>query len=237
MAQEILDSHVHLWASWAANSEHHAWMTPESHLAHQYSMAQYRIVTSAPEMRRVVGFVYVETDCRVEPPQRVTSAADERRPEVYALRAIDEMRFLRRLVEGAPAPGDGFTPSDGDLLKGIVAWAPIDRGADAFHAYVAAAREAAGAETWERVKGFRFLMQGMDQPELRVLVDDEGVHEVLGSFGEVLCFDIGVDQRQGGMWQLEMAAELIRRVRERGGEVTFILSESVRERYLGKPCY
>ncbi len=236
MAQEILDSHVHLWAKWAANSEHHAWMTPDSHLAQQYSMAQYRKVTSAPETHRVVGFVYIETDCRVEPPQWVTSAADERRPEVYALRAIDEMRFLRRLVEGTPAPGDGFTASDGDLLKGIVAWAPIDRGADAFLAYVAAAREAAGAETWEMVKGFRFLLQGMDQPELRVLVDDEGVHEVLGSFGEVWCFDIGVDQRQGGMWQLEMTAELIRRVRERGGEVTFILSESVRERFLGKLC-
>jgi L-rhamnono-1,4-lactonase len=231
MVQEILDSHVHLWASWAANSEHHTWMTPGSHLASQYSMAQYRNVTSALETHRVVGFVHVETDCRIESPLGVPAAADKQRPEVYALRSIDEMRFLRRLVEGSPAPGDGFAASDGDLLKGIVAWAPMDRGADAFRAYVAAAREAAGAETWERVRGFRFLLQGMGRPELRALVHDKRVHEVLGSFGEKWCFDIGVDQRQGGMWQLEMAEELIRRVRGQGGEVNFILSGSILERF------
>ena len=96
MAQQILDSHVHLWGSWAANTAHHAWMAPGSRLTKQYSTAEYAAATAAPAgeptpPHELVGFVYVETDRRRAGPPSGTAAAaaaaDERGPEAYAARA------------------------------------------------------------------------------------------------------------------------------------------------------
>jgi L-rhamnono-1,4-lactonase len=254
MAQRILDSHVHLWGSWAANPHHHAWMTPGSRLAKRYSVAEYAAATSAPARGggggggggggpappcTPAGFVFVETAPRVDAAPSGRTAADAPRPEAYAARALDEARFLRRLVEGAPAPGDGFGPAASPAtggaapppppLVGIVPWAPLDRGAAAFRAYVAAARGAAGEAAWARVVGFRFLVQGMGRPELGALADSAEAVEVLREFGGRWCFDVGVDVRQGGEWQAEMMEGLVGRVRRAGGEVTFVLSECLRD--------
>jgi L-rhamnono-1,4-lactonase len=225
MAQRILDSHIHLWDVSAANLAHHAWMAPGSHLAKQYSTAEYRTATSPStgDPQRpydLVGVVYVETDRRVEP--RSTTGDEERPPEAYAGRALDELRFLRGLVDG---------DSGGEaLVRGIVAWAPLDRGAAAFRAYVAAARAAAGERAWARVVGFRFLVQGMRRREMGALVEDARVVEVLKEFGGKWCFDLGIDVRQGGEWQADMMEGLVRKVMREGSEVVFVLSELPRGR-------
>ncbi|KAJ9646503.1 L-rhamnono-gamma-lactonase [Coniosporium tulheliwenetii] len=196
--QRILDSHIHLWPASAANPSSHAWMTPGAHLAKQYSVSDYLSASTSPDAV-VEGFVYVETD------RRVGGAGDDNGPsenlEAWA-EPLEELRWLRRIVEGTPEEAEGFSPGDGRLMKGIVAWAPLDRGPDVF----------------EEVKGFRFLLQGIkEEATLRELVLGEGFVGALRRFrgeGRDSSFDVGVDMRGAGVWQLEVAAEMIVKVNE-----------------------
>ena len=97
-----------------------------------------------------------------------------------------------------------------------MAWAPVDRGVDGFWTYVEAANKIAGQDTWGFVKGFRFLLQGIkNQASFDRLVFGEsfvGVLQLLGREG--WSFDVGIDQRQGGVWQLEHFADALRRVHD-----------------------
>lgn len=223
--RRILDAHIHLWPASAANPSSHTWMTPGAHLAKQYSVSDY-LSASASSDAVVEGFVYVETD------RRVGSAGDGQSENLEAwAEPLEELRWLRRIVEGTSEEGAGFTAEQGRLMKGIVAWAPLDRGPDVFEEYVAKAREVAGEKTWGRVKGFRFLLQGIkDEGALRKLVLGEGFVGAMRRFrgeGRDWSFDVGVDMRGAGVWQLELAAEVIVKV-NRGMEkdgVRFILSK------------
>lgn len=140
----------------------------------------------------VSGVVYVETDRHYKTPSE--NLAD------WASNPLDEVKFVSKIVDG------GYGQRDSRILLGIVLWAPMNQPPEVLKEWLCLAEEAAGPETWKRVKGFRFLLQAIhDQDEFKQLVlgDDFVANlRLLGQRG--FSFDIGVDQHSGGPWQLEL---------------------------------
>jgi L-rhamnono-1,4-lactonase len=213
--QKILDSHIHLWPKSAANTKSHGWMQPGEHLTEQYSIQDYLSATSSKTSTSagkfdLQGFVYVETDRAIKP------GGESEDVRIWAEQPLREIAFLRRIVEGTPEEGEGFDATDSKLLKGIVAWAPLDRGITGFQQYLSAARETAGEETWKRIRGCRYLVQGIrDRMMFDKLVKGSEFIDLLRLLGEEgWSFDVGVDQHSGGIWQLFSFGDTILRVHE-----------------------
>jgi hypothetical protein len=164
---------------------------------------------------QVDGFVFVETG------QTARAGNDI---QTWAAGPLGELSFLKGVVEGTPSPGQVTISKDASLLKGIVAWAPIDRGLEAFQEYLKVAEKTAGKETWSRVKGFRYMLQGIrSEQKFKSFVEDPKVIKVLQAFGESYTFDVAVDQHHGGVWQLELVANFIETV-SNSSKTRFILS-------------
>lgn len=221
--KRIIDAHIHLWPASSANPAGHGWMQPGHHLTRQYSIDDY--LSSSSSSHPPDGFVYVETD-RFLPPVPANAADDDTFLR-YIHEPLSEIAFLRRVAEGRPLEGEGHAAEHAKLMKGVVAWAPVHMGRSGLERYFREAERVGGEQLWGLVKGFRVLLQGIrDEKSLRDLVFGqewmEGLKE-LGSKG--FSFDVGVDQRQGGVWQLEIAGEMAKKLRDEGGETILILSE------------
>jgi len=204
----VIDSHIHLWPA------------SGSPFGRGYGIQDYLATSAGVD---VPGFVFIETNRQVGTQADVTQAAKQ---------PLDEIKFLRRIVEGHPQDGDRFVANHSRLLLGMVPWAPIDRGVKGFEEYMIEAEKAAGPLAWTRVKGFRYLLQSIrTKDQFSSLVLSDPVVEILRSFtakGRNFIFEVGVDQRSGGVWQLETAADMIQKVRagvEEAKKVTFILGK------------
>jgi L-rhamnono-1,4-lactonase len=163
-----------------------------------------------------------------------------RKLEIWATEKLEELKFLHRMVDGTSQDleDDGFAPGDGDRLKGLVIWAPFHLPPPLFKLYLRIARETLGEKAWARIVGFRQLLQATrTEAEMRALVESENWQQNIlslrtGREGKSHVFDIGVDTRGGGVWQVEVAADMVAAVRrlerEEGGErsVRFVLSTS-----------
>ncbi|KAK7557076.1 hypothetical protein IWX50DRAFT_242072 [Phyllosticta citricarpa] len=229
----ILDSHIHLWPASAANEDGHTWMTPDAPLTRPYLLSDYLTTThGAP----IVGAVFVETDRRLTP---VDDEADEATILTRCAGPLDEMAWLRSLVE--------HDDTGREMLWGLVPWAPFDATPAAFQRYLDAAEKTTGAAAWARVRGWRYLVQGItNEAAFRGLVGSSGWMENLRECGRRdWCFDIGVDARSGGVWQLEAVADMCEKVRQfedaegagqRGqGRLTFILNHLCKPDMLQHP--
>ncbi|THY78699.1 hypothetical protein D6C86_01331 [Aureobasidium pullulans] len=199
----ILDSHIHLWPASAADANGHAWMSdPDFILSKQHILSDY---TSASSANPPTGVVYVETDRRLEDPSSSSL-------ESWASEAVKELQFLRSIVEG------DYGSEASALLQGIVTWAPVHQGQDVFSQWLEKAEETTGPETWGRIKGFRFLLQAItDKTEFENLVFSDGFISILKSLGrheKKFSFDVGIDQRSGGTWQLETFTKVVEKVYE-----------------------
>lgn len=99
-------------------------------------------------------------------------------------------------------------------------------GAVALSRYVEQVKIRAGHVS-NRITGFRYLVQ--DKPKATML--QPGFIEGLRWLGEHgYAFDLGVDQRSGGLWQLHEAIEMICRAHEglpEGKKVTVVISTTV----------
>jgi len=219
---KIVDSHIHLWPASAANAEGHSWMTPDFILTKQHLLKDYYAVSDPPSQNsdyEVQGVVYVETD-------RTLLSSEGRSLSEWAAQPLEEIKFLRSMVEGEYGERDSRT------LLALIPWAPMDQGVAVFEEWLELAKETAGPKTWERVKGFRFLLQGIvDERKFRNLVLSEEFIKVLRSYRTEerdFVFEVGVSQHEGGVWQLEALAEVLKRVTvdvSRDKQVTVILSE------------
>lgn len=127
---------------------------------------------------------------------------------------------------GQPRDGEGHEEGDKKLCLAIIPWAPVPSGVEGLERYIKLVEEEAG-EAWGKVKGFRYLVQ--DKP--RGTMVGAGFIESLKWLGRKgFVFDLGVDQRQGGRWQLEEAVEMVRMAHEgveEGEKVVFIISKLV----------
>ena len=242
----ILDSHIHLWPSTSTTSKDHGWMTDPSHfLAKRHGISDYKAVTSSsPAGSSLAGFVYVETD-RYLPTKTPDINANASKQEIekalneWAKAPLEELRFLRRIVEQRPQDGDGFEQGDGELMKGAVIWAPFHLSTSLFNAYLAIAEDVAGMELWERIVGFRYLLQGKEDGEVKKLVSSKDWIENIvglgkGRGGKGWAFDIGVDINRDGTEPLDAVGEMVQQVRSleaqegtNGQPVRFVLSELI----------
>lgn len=207
-------------------------MTPGHALARRHSIADYLSAATSPW-----GFVYVETDRFLPSPSPdlpVDASVDEQRSILreWAKQPLEELRFLRRIVERTPREGDGFSPEQAVLLKGCVVWAPFHISPQLFELYLSLAEEVAGAKLWKKVVGFRYLLQGKGEGVVKELVRSEAwVRNIcrLGRRrgGKGWAFDVGVDTNRDGVEMLEVVGEMVREVRKRegGGEVRFVISK------------
>jgi L-rhamnono-1,4-lactonase len=164
------------------------------------------------------GFVWIETDAK--------SFGGGTTVDKWASAQLGELTYLKGIVEGTSTGGALTVTTNGNLMKGIVPWAPINRGVEGFQEYLKAAEQKAGKETWSRVKGFRYLLQGIySEASFKKLVEDPNTIKVLQSFGDQYSFDVGVDLHRAGAWQLERVAGLIDAV-SASSKTKFILSKS-----------
>lgn len=203
----IIDSHIHLYPESEVTSL--AWYSPESPLAGQRSLDEFRAATGSPPS--LDGFVLVETDRKNDDSKDWTAP-------------LQEIAWMRRLATGQPKPGEGHSAEDANLCLALIPWAPMSHGPEVLGKYLDAAEKEAGP-VWTKVKGFRYLLQ--DKPNgtglSNAFIDSL---KFLGKKGYV--FEIGVDQHRRGRIQLEEAVEMIDRAHdgvEEDEKVVFILSE------------
>ena len=217
--RKIIDSHIHLWPEEMANEKGHSWMTSGMPLAKPHLLSHYRRASQQDSHTQtgteVDGVVYVETDVRYDEPQGDVAT--------WAKGPLDEIKFLRTAVEGH------YDRRDSEVLLGLVPWAPMDQPTPVLEEYLRLAEDAAGQDAWRRVKGFRFLLQFIhDQAKFRELVLGDTFIANLKLLGvRGFSFDIGVDQRSGGVWQLEAVAKTMAKAHEGVAEdqrVVFIVN-------------
>ena len=188
---DIIDSHIHLYPQ--SEVEALAWCKDEHPLRGQYSVEEYLAASgSSPRYR---GFVFVETDRK----SHLNSGEGWEHP-------LGEVDWISRVAAGTPKPGEGHTPEHAQLCLAIIPWAPIPPGSELLCRYVEQAKARAGPGS-KIIKGFRYLVQDkprgtMTQPDFIESLRWLGEHDY--------TFDLGVDQRSGGNWQLEEALEMIR---------------------------
>ncbi|KAF3002638.1 hypothetical protein E8E13_009197 [Curvularia kusanoi] len=228
MAQPpILDSHIHLWPATATTPEDHAWMTDPTHLlSKRHGISDYkRTIQASTFGAELKGFVYVETD-RYLPCKTPLVSLDAEKADVegvlreWARAPLEELGFLRRVVEGKAAGGDGFVGGEGELMKGAVVWAPFHLSSQLFKAYLRIAEGVAGERLWGMVVGFRYLLQGKGEGEVGELVGGSDWVENIAGLGEGRegkgwAFDVGVDIHRDGTEPLRAVGAMIERVRER----------------------
>lgn len=214
-AYAIVDSHVHLYPHAEVSSL--AWCNEQHPLYGQYSIDEYLRATRdlsdvAHSTHNLQGFVFIETD-------RKSSLETESGWE----EPLRELDWIKRIADGAPRPGEGHSPQHAPLCLGIVPWAPLPSGSEVMSTYVQKAADQLDS-TWRLVKGFRYLVQ--DKPAGTMLTDPFiDSLKWLGRNG--YAFDLGVDARSGGLWQLREAVEMIRKAHEGEPEskkVTIVIS-------------
>lgn len=235
----ILDTHIHLWPGTAVSPADHGWMTPGHALAKRHGIADYTAITSSTSPIQPAGFIYVETD-RYLPAPRPQASQSAAGPDsiqalsIWANEPLEELKFLRRMVEETPNEGDGFAASQGAAMLGCVVWAPFLLAPSLFDAYLRMAEEVSGPRLWERVVGFRYLLQGRGEDAVRQLVQNEdwiGNIAALrkGRGGKGWTFDVGADAHRDGAEVIEVVADMVEKVRavEREspelGSVRFVL--------------
>lgn len=216
----IIDSHIHLWPG--AEHDTLAWNTPENPFhKQQRSIAEYKVAgSSSPSL---LGYIFIETDRKNNHPDGEATPEDEKKSWEAPLQ---EIRWMRRLALGEPEGEEGHEAADKKLCLGLVPWAPMVRGPEVLERYLAQAEEAAGEETWKKVKGFRYLVQ--DKPHGTMLTDEFiGSLKLLGRKG--YTFDVGVDHHRRGKKQLEELVEMVGKAHEgipEDEQVVLILSKS-----------
>ncbi|KAH9831894.1 Amidohydrolase [Teratosphaeria destructans] len=200
--RRAIDSHIHLWPAETSNENGHSWMTPGMTLAKPHLLEHYYKASQEDQSHdsdvEVEGVVYVETDVRYDAPGSADLAT-------WAKGPLDEILFVRRVIEGH------YGVRDNNMLLAVVAWAPMDQPTEVLEQYLELAKDMAGPIAWPRLKGFRFLLQAIaKQSAFEKFVFSNhfiGNLKLLGRRG--FSFDIGVDQRSGGNWQLEAIPKVV----------------------------
>ncbi|KAL9039946.1 MAG: hypothetical protein Q9214_004673, partial [Letrouitia sp. 1 TL-2023] len=199
-AMMVIDSHVHLYPRSEVDTL--AWCSEGHPLHGQHSVNQYLQAIKPFESQshfRFRGFIFVETDRK----SHLDSEAGWEGP-------LKELDWIDRIVQGRPRPDEDHSPDHAHLCYAVVLWAPVPLGAQAMSTYYDKIKHRAN-NLCHLVKGFRYLVQ--DKPSGTMLTN--GFVDSLRWMGESgFAFDLGVDVRSGGLWQLSEAYEMIHRAHD-----------------------
>ena len=199
-SHSVVDSHIHLYPRTELSSL--AWCKEGHPLHGQYSIKEYLEATDdlcKASNQKLRGFVFVETD-------RKSSLESE----VGWEEPLRELDWIKRIADGTPRTGEGHEPQHANLCLGIVLWAPLPLGSEAVSRYLGRAKDRAGS-TWQLVKGLRYLVQNKPPG---TMLSDKFIDALRWMGRNGLAFDLGVDVRSGGLWQLTEAIEMIRRAHQ-----------------------
>ncbi|ETN42041.1 uncharacterized protein HMPREF1541_03980 [Cyphellophora europaea CBS 101466] len=204
----IIDSHIHLFAqshlprlSWAGS-------LPDDHvLKRGNTVSVYKEATAGTAP--LAGFVFLETD-------RISGLSDDQWED-----ALAEAEFLSRIAQGRPSEGEGHEAGDSKLCLGIVPFAPVPAGPAALARYVGRVWDLYPDDYKDKVKGFRYLLQ--DKPPKTMLQPDfiAGL-QWLGQNN--LSFDLGVDARSAGLFQLEEACTMMDQLYSTGSTLRIVIN-------------
>jgi L-rhamnono-1,4-lactonase len=190
----LLDSHIHLFRT--EDLSNLAWMTPENPLNSQHSIHEYLSThVHNPTARKPLGFIFLETDRKTNVSATTSPGWDG---------PLAEFAF----VYNAGAGRDPAYKAVADKVLGIVPWGPVPGGSTAMYNYIRRLREIAGTERIDLLKGFRYLVQFCPQG---VMLDDAFVDSLRWMGQQSYVFELTVDCRSVGLWQLEEAAEMIKK--------------------------
>ena len=206
----ILDTHIHLFNQ--ARYSHLSWLTQEHPLYANHFVAEYASCIPSELKPAHRGFIFVETDCRYsDPPCNNPSPAHLAKAWAYVLQ---EFSVVYEYSQAGCT--DGMIP-----VRGIVPWAPVHLGPRMLDRYLEKLCAIGGVnldgntgkvdQRKSILKGFRQLLQ--DKSKGYMLHEDfiAGV-KWIGDKG--LAFEIGVDTRGTGLWQLEELVTFLDRLGE-----------------------
>ncbi|KAG0646059.1 L-rhamnono-gamma-lactonase [Hyphodiscus hymeniophilus] len=208
----IIDSHIHLFPK--SELDTLAWCDSSSPLYKQHSVDEYAAATgSLPSLE---GFIFLEADRKHDLKLGAEDGSGWEMP-------LMEIDWLKRIALGTPKDGEGHKEEQKKLCLAIIPWAPLPSGEEVMGRYLREVEKHAEG-SFEKIRGFRYLVQ--DKPKGTMLQDGfiEGL-KWMGRKGYV--FDLGVDQHNGGRWQLEEAVAMIEKAHEGVEEkdkVTFIIN-------------
>ncbi|RMZ84788.1 hypothetical protein DV737_g950, partial [Chaetothyriales sp. CBS 132003] len=203
----IIDSHIHLFAAHHITSLNWTAELPNDHVLNRANtVADYNAATAG--IHNLKGFVFVETDCK-------SGLVDEDWQD-----SLNEVAFLARIAEGQPLPNEGHEPADSSLVLGIVPWAPIPAEIDALRNYVDRALQAFSREKRHLIKGFRYLLQ--DKPR-GVALQPPFLESLRWLAEHGYTFDLGVDARSAGLYQLDEACRMMEMLYSTGSNVNIII--------------
>ena len=208
MAFPIIDSHIHLYT--AASIPRLSWtddLVDDHVLNRANTVRDYKAATA--KTKNLLGFVFLETD-------RKSGLREDQWND-----AIDEVRFLARIAQGKPRPGEGHEVEDSKLVFGIVPWAPIPVGPIKLAKYVDKVLQAFPDDRKYLVKGFRYLLQDKSP---RTMLQPDFVDSLHWLGEHSFSFDLGIDARSAGLPQLQEACALLERLHERGSEVNVVVN-------------
>ena len=215
-SMEIVDAHIHLYPGTEVESL--AWCAEGHPLHGQHSVEDYLEATKnlcTVSSRRLRGFIFIETDRK----SHLETEAGWDEP-------LRELDWIRRVAEGRPRAGEGHTSQHAHMCLGVVLWAPLPSGAEAMQRYMDRVQARAGMML-PLVKGFRYLVQ--DKPPGTMLTASF-VDSLRWMGRSGFAFDLGVDARSGGIWQLEEAIEMIERAHDglpNDKKVTVVISKGM----------
>lgn len=172
-------------------------MTPDNPMNAQHSINEYlSSITHSSTTRKPLGFVFVETDRKCH----LNDDSGWKGP-------IDEFEFVYNA-------GTGKDPKYKDVANkvlGIIPWAPLPKGRGAMQRYKSKLREVTGEREGKLrlLKGFRYLLQFHPSG---VMLEEAFIDSLKWMGEEEYVFELTVDCRSVGLWQLEESVELLRRV-------------------------
>ncbi|KAK9455230.1 hypothetical protein V1511DRAFT_499830 [Dipodascopsis uninucleata] len=189
----MIDSHVHLYT--ARQNMALAWMTDDSPLRGNFRVDEY---LKDSEGQAVDGIIFLEVD-RI---QSEGNWAEPIKEYEYISRVI-----LNRLYEDNDEGTSGICPGkrDKSIVLGMIPWAPISEGVEAVEKYYSMLVDA-NPEGISFIKGFRYLVQ--DKPQGTMLKPQFG-ESLRWLANKELVFDLGIDVRSGGLWQLEETEKML----------------------------
>lgn len=195
----LIDSHIHLFLEEHLTSL--AWMTPDNPLNAQHSMHEYlssvgrSSSSSSSTARQALGFVFVETD------RKCHLASDD----AGWAGPLAEFEFVNNVGTGRDAR---YRACAGKVLA-IIPWAPVPSGRVAMGRYRECLEERS-ADT-RLLKGFRYMLQSHPRG---TMLCEPFVDSLRWMGEEGYVFELTVDCRGVGLWQLEESVEMLRRAHE-----------------------
>ncbi|KAF8467403.1 hypothetical protein BDZ91DRAFT_642122, partial [Kalaharituber pfeilii] len=204
----ILDTHIHLFTQ--SHLPILAWMADTNLLYRAHTPSEYASCVPSSLAPSHRGFIFVETDCRYTDPDVPATASSSDLNEAWKY-VLNEYEFVYNISK---------TPCSEEIpVRGIVPWAPVHLGPEMLEKYLQKLNSIGGVivdpvtgkidKMKSVLKGFRYLLQ--DKPS-GAMLKEKFIAGLKWVASKGLIFEIGIDIRSGGIWQMEEFVALLEKL-------------------------